>query len=70
MTGKVKWYNLKKGYGFIVGENNEDIFIHYSVLEKSNIKKLNVDDVVTYQAIETENGLLAVNIEKTELIAV
>ena len=48
LTGKVKWFNPQKGYGFITPDNgNKDIFIHISALEKANINSLNENDRVS-----------------------
>lgn len=38
MLGKVKWFNNEKGYGFIIGENNQDVMVHYSCIDKVVIK--------------------------------
>ncbi len=49
LTGKVKWFNTQKGYGFISPDNgNKDIFVHISALEKSGINALNENDKVSY----------------------
>ena len=49
LTGKVKWFNPQKGYGFISSDDGKkDIFVHISALEKSGINSLNENDKVSY----------------------
>lgn len=49
MTGKVKWFNKKKGYGFIIGNDNKDLFIHYSNINVKGFKLLLEGDIVDYE---------------------
>ena len=44
MTGKVKWFDSKKGYGFITGENGKEIFVHFSGIVTDGFKSLNEGD--------------------------
>jgi CspA family cold shock protein len=61
-TGKVKWYNEVKGYGFITNENGDDLFVHRTGLEDS-FKGLQPDDEVSYEVEEGKKGLMAVNVK-------
>lgn len=61
-SGKVKWFNNEKGYGFIEYSNNEDIFVHYSAIRMEGYKSLNEGDVVNFDLIETSKGLQAQNV--------
>jgi len=62
MKGKIKWYNPRKGFGFIVGEDGKDIFVHQTdVPEDVN---LNEEDSVEYETEETEKGTKAKNVKK------
>ena len=55
-TGKVKWFNPKKGYGFVDQDDDEkDMFLHITALQKANISVLNEGDKVSYD-VEEENG--------------
>lgn len=62
--GKIKWFNNEKGYGFIEGENGEDIFVHYSAIKQDGYKTLNEDQIVEYELLETEKGLQAINVKE------
>ena len=60
---KVKWFNNKKGFGFIVPEGNQmDVFVHYSVIEKNGFKTLKENAEVTFEAIKTEKGYKATKV--------
>ena len=59
MRGTVKWFNNEKGYGFIEVENLEDIFVHYSAINKNGFKTLKEGDLVDFKLIETDKGLQA-----------
>jgi len=62
MKGKVKFYNLQKLWGFIVGDDGIDYFVHYSQLKKGII--LNKDDEVDFMPVESEKGWSAMKIIK------
>ena len=62
MTGKVKWFNKEKGYGFIINENGEDVFAHYSGINMEGYKTLADGVNVTYELVETERGVAATNV--------
>ena len=63
-TGTVKWFNAKKGYGFISDENGDDIFVHFSALNMSGFKVLEEGDIVEFEVIEGEKGPQAANVTK------
>ena len=62
MTGKVKWFNNEKGYGFINSADLEDIFVHYSAIKKDGYKTLAENEEVTFTLKETEKGLQAIDV--------
>ena len=63
-TGTVKWFNAKKGYGFISDGNGDDIFVHFSALNMSGFKVLEEGDKVEFEVIEGEKGPQAANVTK------
>lgn len=64
MLGRVKWFNNDKGYGFINYDNLEDIFVHYSAINKVGYKTLKEGDLVNFKLIETAKGLQAVDVSE------
>ena len=64
-SGKVKWFNAKKGYGFITDdETQRDIFLHVSELESSKLRVLKEEQTIVYDIKEEKNKLQAINIKK------
>ena len=62
-TGRVKWYNPEKGYGFITpDENGSDVFVHVKALEASAITLLNDGQRVSYELTEHKGRMSATNI--------
>jgi cold shock protein len=60
--GKVKWFNSKKGYGFIATSDGRDIFVHYSSISSNGYKTLAEGDSVTFDVVEGDKGLRAENV--------
>lgn len=63
-TGKVKWFNAKKGYGFICDEDGADVFVHFSALNMDGFKVLEEGDTVEYEVVDGEKGPQAANVTK------
>ena len=69
MKGTVKWYNARKGYGFITpDDNSDDVFVHATALKNSGLKKLYTKSEVTYETDQDEKGRRAKSIKVTKEI--
>lgn len=66
MKGKVKWFNAKKGYGFITTDEGNDVFVHFSGIVVDGYKTLNEDQRVSFEIIDGEKGPQAVKVEPVE----
>ena len=64
LQGTVKWFNNKRGWGFIVKEDGEDIFVHYSAIKGEGFKSLTEGQLVQFEIEEASNGPAAANVEK------
>ena len=62
MTGKVKWFNAEKGYGFITTEEGSDLFVHYSQIQKAGFKTLEENETVEFEVVEGNKGPQAANV--------
>ncbi len=64
LTGKVKWFNEAKGFGFIQQDDGPDVFVHYSNIMGRGFKTLKENDEVEFEVNEGPKGLQAVNVER------
>ena len=60
--GKVKWYDKKKGYGFILSDNGDDVFVHYTDFSSPSLRSLNDGEEVTFEMAAGEKGPRARNV--------
>jgi len=68
VSGKVKWFNNAKGYGFIVADGDEvDMFAHYSAITMEGYKTLKAGQSVQFDTKEVDNGIHAINISTTDI---
>ena len=64
MKGTVKWFNAKKGFGFISDEEGNDVFVQFSALQMDGFKVLDEGDEVEFEVIDGEKGPQAANVTK------
>ena len=64
MKGTGKWFNAKKGFGFISAEEGNDVFVHFSALQMDGFKVLDEGDEVEFEVIDGEKGPQAANVTK------
>ncbi|MFH0821565.1 MAG: cold-shock protein [Pseudomonadota bacterium] len=62
--GRVKWFNEKKGYGFIETDEGQDVFVHYSSIEGAGFKSLAEGEKVDFVVEQGNKGPQAVNVKK------
>ena len=61
-TGKVKWFNDPKGYGFIGVDGQKDVFVHFTAIKKDGYRSLSEGQVVQFEIIEGSKGMSAANV--------
>jgi CspA family cold shock protein len=64
MEGRVKWFNDKKGYGFIETDNEGDVFVHYSAIQGEGFRSLQEGDKVTFDIEQSPRGPQAANVRR------
>lgn len=62
VKGTVKWFNATKGYGFISGENGEDVFVHYSAINVDGYKTLEEGQEVEFEIVDGQKGPQATDV--------
>jgi CspA family cold shock protein len=63
-SGKVKWFDNKKGFGFIAQNSGQDVFVHHSSIVGSGFKTLNEGDEVLFDVVVSDKGLKAQNVQR------
>lgn len=66
--GKVKWFNAPKGFGFIVNEEGQDVFVHHRAILHDGYRTLNEGEEVEYLEVKSEKGLQAAEVVSVETI--
>ncbi len=64
--GTVKWFNTNKGFGFILTEDDREVFVHYTDIAADGFRNLNEGDKVTFKITQTGKGLRAAEVQKSE----
>jgi cold shock protein len=65
-SGKVKWFDNKKGFGFIVQETGQDVFVHHTAIVGQGFKTLNEGEQVQFEVVESGKGLKAQNVHRDD----
>ncbi len=68
-TGKVKWFNDQKGFGFILSDAGRDIFVHHSVIEGEGFKTLQENETVEYEHEDGPKGMKAIKVKRLHAAA-
>ena len=63
-SGKVKWFDNKKGFGFIAQDSGQDVFVHHTSIAGSGFKTLNEGEEVTFDIVPSDKGLKAQNVHR------
>jgi CspA family cold shock protein len=63
-TGTVKWFDAKKGFGFILSPEGKDVFVHFSTIEGDGFRSLKDGEQVEYEQVQGEKGLLARGVKR------
>ena len=66
-SGKVKWFDNKKGFGFIAQDTGQDVFVHHTSIMGGGFKTLNEGETVTFEVIASDKGLKAQNVERAQM---
>ena len=64
VTGRVKWFNDTKGFGFLEQPNGDDVFVHFSAINGDGFKSLAEGDEVTFEVVKGPKGLQAANVTR------
>lgn len=64
IEGVVKWFDQRKGFGFVVGPDGQDVFIHYSVIEGEGFRVLEDAAPIRYSAVKTDKGWKATQVQR------
>lgn len=65
-TGKVKWFNAEKGFGFITLEDGTDVFVHYSAIQTDGFRTLKENEEVSFDITDTDRGPQAANVIRSK----
>jgi CspA family cold shock protein len=63
-SGKVKWFDNKKGFGFIAQDSGQDVFVHHTSITGPGFKTLNEGDEVSFDVVPSDKGLKAQNVQR------
>jgi cold shock protein len=67
-SGKVKWFDNKKGFGFIAQDSGQDVFVHHTSILGSGFKTLNEGENVSFEIVNSDKGLKAQNVQRLQAV--
>ena len=70
ISGQVKWFDSKKGFGFIVGPEGQDVFVHFSSIEGCGFRSLKDGEAVEYEMVQGDKGLSAQKVMRLTAVKV
>ncbi len=68
-TGKVKWFDPKKGFGFVVNDDGKDVFIHYTSIDGDGFRCLKNGETVEYDPLDSDKGLQGRNVRISDIMS-
>jgi CspA family cold shock protein len=63
-SGKIKWFDNKKGFGFILQDTGQDVFVHHTAIQGAGFKTLNEGEPVSFEVVASEKGPKAENVQR------
>ena len=63
-SGKVKWFDNRRGFGFIAQEQGQDVFVHHTCINGNGYKTLQEGELVNYELVQSEKGPKALNVQR------
>jgi len=70
VTGTVKWFDVKKGFGFLVNAAGKDVFVHFSSIEGDGFRALKDGELVEYEEVDSGKGLAARNVKRVKAVGI
>ena len=65
-SGKIKWFDNKKGFGFIAQESGNDVFVHHTAIIGQGFKTFEEGEIVSFEVVPSEKGLKAENVQRVQ----
>jgi CspA family cold shock protein len=69
LSGTVKWFDVKKGYGFILSPDGKDVFVHFTSIECDGFRTLKDDEKVQYELVQGDKGMHAEHVKRARSLA-
>jgi len=66
-SGKVKWFDNRRGFGFIAQEQGQDVFVHHTCINGNGYKTLQEGELVHYELVQSEKGPKALNVQRVRM---